>query len=418
MAGRYPKIIYTEEGMREGMQIESANIPLEAKAELLDAISETGLKRIVVGSFVSPKYTPQMARMDELMKMFHPKPGVTYLALALNEKGVERAKQYVPPLTLKKGSGKPSLFCHQCDVFARRNTNRSQMQEMSAWPKIVASAKEKGVTEAGISTNATFGSNFLGDFSADVTLKFLEKQHELWDAVGIKVTALKIGDPMGWCHPTKVEEIFTRAKKKWPAVTEWGAHLHNSRGMAIASTYAAIKCLDGNDSLNLEGTIGGVGGCPYCGNGQATGMSATEDLMHMLDGMGIETGVNLDKLVDCVWMLEKMIGRNAWGHVSRTGPRPSKDQLYDINAPFVETVEQAKHFKLGPKAYEGCISPWSEPIKSPYRERVDKGLPAFDLNGSWPWKEDFFPKPADVLALLDQGANQAASRPKLAVGAD
>src|SRR6185436_646165 len=94
----YPKVIITEEGMRDGLQIEDAKIPIDRKVALLDALSETGLKRIVVGSFVSPKYTPQMARIDEIMHKFHPKPGVTYLALALNAKGVERAKEYVPPL--------------------------------------------------------------------------------------------------------------------------------------------------------------------------------------------------------------------------------------------------------------------------------------------------------------------------------
>jgi hydroxymethylglutaryl-CoA lyase len=395
MPGRYPTIVYTEEGMREGMQIEDAKIPIEAKIALLDALSETGLKRIVVGSFVSPKYTPQMARMDELMEKFHPKPGVTYTALALNEKGVERARKYSPPLTIERGSGKPRLFCHMCDVFARRNTNRSQMQEMAAWPKIIAAAKEKGAPEAGIGTNATFGSNFVGDFTVDMTMKFLEKQHELWDAVGIKVTSVSIGDPMGWCHPVKVEEIFTRVKKKWPAVTDFRAHLHNSRGMAVTSAYAAIKTLEGKDTLHLEGTIGGVGGCPYCGNGRATSMAPTEDFMHMLEGMGIETGVDLDKLIDCVWLLEETIGRMAWGHVSRTGPRPAKlEQMYDPNAPFVETVEQARHFKLGPKMYEGCINPWDVPISSPYRERVEKGLPPYEVDGSWPWNEEFFPKPS------------------------
>jgi hydroxymethylglutaryl-CoA lyase len=393
MAGRYPTIVYTEEGMREGMQIEDAKIPLEAKVALLDALSETGLKRIVVGSFVSPKYTPQMARMDELMKMFRPKAGVTYLALALNEKGVERAKQYAPPLTMEKDK-LPRLFCHMCDVFARRNTNRSQMQEMAAWPRIIAAAKERGAKEAGIATNASFGSNFVGDFTPDMVMKFLEKQHELWDAAGIKVTSVGIGDPMGWCHPVKVEEIFTRVKKRWPDVTDFRAHLHNSRGMALPSTYAAIKCLEAKDTLHIEGTIGGVGGCPYCGNGRATGMVATEDLMHMLEGMGIETGVDLDKLIECVWLLEETIGRMAWGHVSRTGPRPTRlEQMYDANAPFVETLEQAKHFKLGPKMYEGCINPWSEPITSPYLDRVQKGLSPFEVDGAWPWNEEFFPKP-------------------------
>ena len=86
----------------------------------------------------------------------------------------------------------------------------------------------------------------------------------------------------------------------------------------------------------------------------------------------------MDKLIDCVWMLEEMLGRTTWGHVSRVGPRPTKfNQMFDANVPFVETVEQARHFKLGPKLYEGCISPWSEPITSPYLDRVQNGLPAW-----------------------------------------
>jgi hydroxymethylglutaryl-CoA lyase len=395
MNRRYPTIVYTEEGMREGMQIEDANIPVDAKVALLDALSETGLKRIVVGSFVSPRYTPQMARMDEIMQKFHPKPGVTYTALALNETGVERAKQYVPPLTLERGRGHPTLSCHMCDVFARRNTNRTQMQEMAAWPRVIARAQETGATEAGIGTNATFGSNFVGDFSVDMVMQFLEKQHELWDAVGIKVTSVAVGDPMGWCHPLKVEEIFGRVKQQWPDVTTFRAHLHNSRGMALPSTYAAISTLGPDDTLHIEGTIGGMGGCPYCGNGRATGMAATEDVMHMLEGMGLETGVNLDKLIECVWMCEEIIGRQLWGHVSRAGPRPTTvAQLYDMNAPFVETVEQATHFKRGAKVYEGCIYPWQEPISSPYHDRVVQGLPPYEVDGKWPWQEDFFPKPS------------------------
>jgi hydroxymethylglutaryl-CoA lyase len=111
--------------------------------------------------------------------------------------------------------------------------------------------------------------------------------------------------------------------------------------------------IDAKVALKVEGTIGGMGGCPYCGNGQATGMAATEDVMHMLEGMGIETGVNLDKLIECVWMCEEILGRHLWGHVSRTGPRPARvADLYDMKAPFVETLEQATYFKRGPEVYE------------------------------------------------------------------
>ena len=395
MPGRYPKVRWKEEAMREGMQIEDADIPVDAKVALLDALGETGMKHIVVGSFVSPRYTPQMARMDELMAKFKPKEGVTYTALALNERGVQRALEYSPPLTVEQHPGRPGLDCHMCDVFARRNTNRSQMEEMARWPQIIATAQERGVREASIGANATFGSNFLGDFSAAMYLRLLEKQHELWEDAGIKVTAATVGDPMSWCHPVKVEEIFYGIKERWPGVTHFSAHLHNTRGMAIASMYIAINTLGPEDELDLDGTIGGFGGCPYCGNGRVTGMAPTEDAIHMMEEMGIDTGVDLGRLIDCVWMLEEVLGRPLYGHVSKAGPRPKRVyELYDMNMPFVETAEQAKHFKLGPKAYEGGAFPWQERITSPYRERVERGLPPFEVDGDWPWAEEFFPKPS------------------------
>ena len=171
---RWPKVNYKEEGMREGMQIEDAEISIDDKIELLDALSETGLKQIVVGSFVSPKWTPQMERIDEIVTRFTPKPGVTYTALALNSRGVERAKAYSPPLTIERDKY-PRLGVHMCDVFVRRNTNRSQAQEMERWPQVVAQAQELNIQEAGIGTNASWGSNFLGEFPVDNLMDMLER---------------------------------------------------------------------------------------------------------------------------------------------------------------------------------------------------------------------------------------------------
>jgi hydroxymethylglutaryl-CoA lyase len=126
--------------------------------------------------------------------------------------------------------------------------------------------------------------------------------------------------------------------------------------MALPSMYAAIRTLGPDDTLRVEGTIGGMGGCSYCGNGQATGMAAIEDVMHMLEGMGVETGVNLDKPIECVWMCEEILGRHLWGPVLETWPQPtSVASFYDMNAPFVETLEQATHFKRGPEVYTGAI---------------------------------------------------------------
>ena len=392
MARQWPQVVYKEEGMREGMQIEDSNIAVEDKVRLLDALSETGLKTIVVGSFVSPKWTPQMTRIDEVVSKFHPKPGVKYTALAVNARGVERAREYSPPLTIERDPW-PRLNCHVCDVFTRRNYNRSQMQEMERWPQIVAQAQEQNVTEGAIGTNASWGSNFLGDFPVDVLMHFLERQHQMWDEAGIKVVSVAMGDPMSWCRPDKVEESLEQVKARWPEIRHFRLHLHNGRNMSIASAYAAMRVLEPEDTLELDGTIGGIGGCPYCGNGRATGMAPTEDLLHMMDGMGIDTGINMDKLIDCVWMLEEVLGRTTYGHVSKAGPRPQKlEELYDPNAPFIETMEQAKHFKLGPEVYADSFAPYTEPITSPYRDRLDRGLPLFEEpGGEFPWKQEWFP---------------------------
>ena len=387
----YPKVVYKEEGMREGMQIEDANISVDDKVELLDQLSDTGLKNIVVGSFVSPKWTPQMERIDEIVTRFTPKPGVTYTALALNSRGVERARAYSPPLTIER-DGFPRLTCHMCDVFVRRNTNRTQMQEMERWPQIVAQAQELNIKQAGIGCNASWGSNFMGGFPVDSLMTLLEKEHSMWDEVGIEVRSVSMGDPMSHCTPAKVEESVYRVKERWPEIDNIRLHLHNGRNMAIASAYAAMRTLGPDDTLELDGTIGGFGGCPYCGNGRATGMSPTEDLLHMMEDMGVDTGVDIDKLIDCVWTAERLIGRDLYGHVSKAGPRPKTvDQLYDINAPFIETMEEAKHFKKGAEVYEGGIYPYKEPITSPYRDRVEQGIPAYDPpDGDFPWKQDWF----------------------------
>ena len=374
----YPRVTYKEEGMREGMQIEDAGISIDDKVRLLDALSDTGLKHIVVGSFVSPRYTPQMADIDEIVARFTPRPGVRYTALALNERGMERARRHSPPLSMGPDDlSRPSTSCHMCDVFVRRNANRTQEQEIAGWAPTVARAvsravedgiRNTGTGEAGIGLNAAWGSNFVGGFTLDDRMEMLKRQHSLWDEAGISVTAVSLGDPMSWNMPHEVVAQLKAVKQRWPAVHDFTLHLHNARGMAIVSAYAALQTLDEGDTLHLDGTIGGIGGCPYCGNGRATGQMPTEDVINMMAEMGIDTGVDLDRLIDCVWMLEEMLGRSTMGHVSKAGPRPrSPDGWYDPNAPFIETFEEARHFKLGPGAYDGGIYPWREPIRSQQR---------------------------------------------------
>ena len=368
----YPTIVLNEEGMREGMQIESAAISVEDKVRLIDALSETGLRRIVVGSFVSPKYTPQMARVDEIVSRFHPRPGVTYTALIVNQRALERAQQYSPPLTIERAF---RTVNHLCDVFTRRNYNRSQADEIAAWETTVQRAIQAGASEGGIGVNAAWGSNFCGPFDEEQRMVFLRRQKALWDGAGIPVSSIFFGDPMSWTMPHVVEHQLETIKRTWPAIRRFHLHLHNGRGMAPAAIYAALRVLDEQDELMLDTTIGGMGGCPYCGNGRVTNMAPTEDMVQMLEEMGISTGVDLYKLIEVVWMAEEVVGHRLWGHVSKAGPLPRGRHLYPVNMLFVETEEQARHFLLGPSAYaDNPISPWSEPIRSEQRDAIDAEL--------------------------------------------
>lgn len=372
----YPTVRINEEVMREGMQIESADIPVDDKVRLLEALSRTGLKHIVVGSFVSPRWTPQMRQIDELLDRFVPEPDVDYSALVLNKTGVERARAHTPPLS--RPDGVPRTFVHLCDVFVRRNTNRSQADEISTWPGTVARAVDEAKAEAGIGINAAWGSNWLGKFDLSQRMELLEQQHRLWTDAGIGVTQVIISDPMGWNMPDAVEEQLLAIRAAWPEITRFHLHLHNQRGTAPISAYMALRTLSQECELVLDTTLGGIGGCPYCGNGRATGMMPTEDLVDLLEELGIDTGIDLDALIEATVLLEQIIGRPTDSHVARTGPRPRGERLYAMDMPFVETFEQAQHFRLGPSVYAGAPSPWKSAITSPAREqlglRQDAGL--------------------------------------------
>ncbi|HEV8519505.1 MAG TPA: hypothetical protein VGQ54_13085 [Burkholderiales bacterium] len=361
----YPVILHTEEGMRDGLQIESPDIPLAAKIRLLDALSETGLKEIAVGSFVSPKWTPQMACMDELVKAFHPKPGVRYTYTALNDKGLERAQEFTPPLSPK--AHEYSTRVDMCDVFAQRNTNRTQAQQIAAWPKQIEKAVARGAKEGGMSISNAFGSNWTGEVPTEKLMSMFDRMYQQWTDAGIPVVRIGFSDATGWNLPHQVERTLETVKERWPSITDFNLHLHNARGAALASVYAALRVLDSSDTLRLQTSIGGMAGCPYCGMGQAAMMIATEDLMHMLEEMGIHTGVDLYKLIEVVWLAEEVVGHPLYGFVSKAGPRPHFDRLYPMDMPRIETLAQARHFILGPKAYRGAASPWSRPITSPQR---------------------------------------------------
>jgi hydroxymethylglutaryl-CoA lyase len=313
-----------------------------------------------------------MAEIDSLVGKITPSPGVRYTAIALNQKGRDRRAAWMPPLS-DPLMPSAALYTHLCDTFARRNTNRSSEQERAQWPAIVAAAQNSQKKEACIAIGAAWGSNFEGRFSQQQRMAVLGQEHALWDAAGIPVTWVSFADPMSWCMPDWVEGQLTAIRDTWPQIRNVQLHLHDGRGMALPSMYAALRVLDETYELHLDVTAGGVGGCPYCGNGRATGMAPAEDVIHMLETMGISTGVDLEKYIDVVLMLDQILGRATMGHVSKAGPRPDRAHLYDPNLPLVETHEQAMHFKFGPEVAADGLIPWAEPIPAPSAGRQSAG---------------------------------------------
>ncbi len=346
-------VTITDDTMREGLQIESPDIPVSEKLRLLDALGETGAKVISIGSFAHPKWTPAMACIEEIAERFVPKPGVRYTAAIFNQKGFERADRFYPKIDVR--SKRYGLHVEICDSFARRNYNRSQAQMLAGMEATVAAAAAAGVEAGSITLGSPFGSNFEGPFTLAQRLEFIGLMVDKWASAGIPVRRVSFSDAMGWNAPHTVRETIVAIRDTWPEIETFHLHLHNSRGSTIASYYEALQL----GATEFDTSIGGMGGCPYCGNGRAAGHVPTEDFVDLCHEMGIETGYDLDKLIEAAWIAEEVVGHPLWGHVSKAGPRPRGAALYPIDMPFVESLQEASHFRNGPEVYEGQLSPWT-----------------------------------------------------------
>ena len=356
MTSMLPKsVTITDDTMREGLQIESPDIPVSEKLRLLDALGETGAKVISIGSFAHPKWTPSMACIDDIATQFVPKPGIKYTAAVFNKKGFDRADSYYPKIDVR--GRRFGTHVELCDSFARRNYNRTQAQQIAGMDASIAGAKAAGAEAASVAIGNPFGSNFEGPFGLERRMELLALMIGKWQAAGIPVRKVSFLDAMGWNMPHEVRETITAIRDRWPEVEVFHMHLHNTRGATMASFYEALML----GATEFDTSIGGMGGCPYCGNGRAAGHVPTEDFVHLCHEMGIETGYDLDKLITAAAIAEEVVGHPLWGHVSKGGPRPHTEKdLYPLNMPFVESLEEASHFRNGPSVYEGQISPWQQ----------------------------------------------------------
>ncbi len=344
-----------DDTMREGLQIESPDITIDDKLRLLDAIGDMGAKTISIGSFAHPKWTPSMANIDELAKRFNPKPGVKYTALVFNEVGFERADSYYPKIDVRQRSF--STHVELCDTFARRNYNRTQREQIDSANNLIKNSVEANREYGSVTLGSPFGSNFEGPFSLDQRMELLTLLIEKWHEVGLEVLELSLLDGMGWNMPHTVEDTILAIRDRYPEIRTFHIHFHNTRGVGIASYYEALR----HGVTRFDTSLGGLGGCPYCGNGRAAGHVPTEDFILLCHEMGIETGYDLDKVIEAAVIAEEVVGHPLNGHVSKAGPLPNGEALYPVNMPFIESLEEASHFRNGAHVYQEQRSPWSDP---------------------------------------------------------
>src|SRR5207302_7024277 len=264
-----------EVGPRDGLQNEKVTVPTETKVEYITALADTGLVVIEAGAFVSPKWVPQMADTADVYREIPKDPGVEYPVLVPNMKGLERA--------IEAGVKSIAIFTAASDTFNQRNINMSIEESFANYAPVAARAHNEGMRVRGYVSTA-FGCPYEGDVPPE---RVLEVTARLLDLGCYEVS---VGDTIGVGTPMQTQGVIGILLQVIPA-RKLAMHFHDTRGTALANTLAALEM----GIATFDASSGGLGGCPYAPG--ASGNLATEDLIYMLDHMGIETGVSLDRLV-------------------------------------------------------------------------------------------------------------------------
>ena len=284
-----------EVGPRDGLQNEAQPISVADKVRLVDALSAAGLSYIEVGSFVSPKWVPQMAGSAEVFAQIQRKPGVTYGALTPNLRGFEDA--------LAAGVKEVAVFAAASEAFSQRNINCSISESLQRFAPIMAAAKQNGVSVRGY-VSCVLGCPYEGQIAPE---QVAAVAHELY-AMGCYEVSL--GDTIGTGTAGATRRLFDVVGAQVPR-EKLAGHFHDTYGQAIANIYASL--LEG--ITVFDSSIAGLGGCPYAKG--ASGNVATEDVLYLLNGLGVETGIDLDALIGAGQQISKVLGRPTGSRVAK-----------------------------------------------------------------------------------------------------
>jgi hydroxymethylglutaryl-CoA lyase len=289
-----------EVGPRDGFQNEPEVIPTEEKVRLIGMLADSGLPRIEVGSFVRPDVIPQLADSDEVLAQIGPREGVAYSVLIPNRRGLERA------LERRDRFHEANFFLSASETHNRKNVNRSIAESLADLEGTIAAAVEAGLRCEGV-ISVSFGCPYEGEVPPERVFEIAER------LAGFGCQEIAFGDTTGMANPRQVGKFFAEARTRLPAV-ELTAHFHNTRGQGLANVLAALE--RGIDSF--ESSFGELGGCPVPPG--STGNISSEDLISMLEEMGVETGVDLPKLLEASAEAQRVLGRPLGAHLLTAGP--------------------------------------------------------------------------------------------------
>ena len=291
------RVTICEVGTRDGFQIEPDFIPTERKIEVVNRLSATGMPRIEVTSFVSPKAVPQLRDAEEVMAKITRRPGTRYSALVPNDKGAVRA--------VDAGVDDIHTVVSASESHNLANVNMSIAESITKL-KATAEVAHRGSKPVYAGISCSFGCPFEGD----VPVAQLESVVARLVDLGAK--GIGLADTTGMANPVQVSRVLERLVPRFPGI-EWTLHTHDTRAMAIPNILAAMEA----GVTNFDGSIGGLGGCPFAPG--ASGNVCTEDLIHCLHAMGVETGVNLDALIETSRRVQEIVGRALPGQIVKAG---------------------------------------------------------------------------------------------------
>lgn len=275
-----------EVGARDGLQNEKAVVPTEIKAEFIHRLAEAGLTTIEATSFVHPKWVPQLADAERLFPLLDDIEGVALPVLVPNERGLDRA--------LALGADRIAVFASATESFAKANLNRTVDESLGMFAPVVARAKEQRVHVRGY-LSMCFGDPWEGAVPVHQVVRVAKSLMDLG------CDELSLGDTIGVATPAHVRSLLAALNEEGVPTSAIGVHFHDTYGQALANTLAALQ----HGVTTVDASAGGLGGCPYAKS--ATGNLATEDLVWMLQGLGIDTGVDLGRLTaTSVWLAERL----------------------------------------------------------------------------------------------------------------